>query len=130
MEIGSAILQFGGSLVAILLLAGLAYWWGLGGKPRIRDEYHARLLAGEVVYGFDPVDCSLDENGAAAVMQDHAGRIMVLKRHGSHFAGRILTGLSSAGAANGQLTINSGERRFGRVTLAVPDGQGWAKRIA
>ena len=129
MNIDGAILQFGGSLIAILLLAGLAYWLGLGGKPKIISAEHATRLAGEVVFGFDASECSIDSEGASALLSDRTGRIMVLKRHGSQFAGRILNSNSNADAKGDQLEVESGERRYGSVSMLIPNAQDWAKRV-
>ena len=51
-----------GSLVAILALAGISRWLGLGGDVRIRDEAEARRLADEAVCGFAAVDVALDRD--------------------------------------------------------------------
>ncbi|HAU22539.1 MAG TPA: hypothetical protein DCS24_08095 [Erythrobacter sp.] len=124
-----ALLQFGGFLVAILLLAALAHWMGLGGRPHIESHDQAKKLAGEVSYGFDPVDCAIDADGAGAILADSNNRVLVMKRHGSHFSGRVLTAKSDAEASNGALEIDPGERRFGTVKLKLVDSEDWANRI-
>lgn len=129
MSIDGAILQFGGSLVAILGLAGLAYWLKLGGSPRIASPEVARELAREVVFGFAAKDCAVDAKGDSALLADGSGRIMILKRHGSHFAGRILNETSDARIAGDTLVIDSGERRFGSISLRLDDCADWANRI-
>ena len=129
MSLEGVILQFGGSLVAILMLAGLAYWLGLGGKPSIASAEHARGLANEVTYGFEAIDCAIDTKGKGALLLDGRQRIMILKPHGSHFAGRILDSSANAHLKGGQILIDPGERRFGNVTLELTDGRLWMKRI-
>ena len=62
------ILQIGGSLVAILLLAWIAHRLGLGGDTRIRSEDQARELADEAVSGFEPVDIAIDRAGMRAFL--------------------------------------------------------------
>jgi hypothetical protein len=84
------VLQTGVSLVAILALAGLAWWLRLGGDPRLDSEFGVRRAAGEVEDGFAPVDVACDANGVGALARDASGRIMVIKRHGNRFAGRVL----------------------------------------
>lgn len=117
MEIPPALLQFLGSLAAILVLAWLVHRMGLGGDLRIRDEQHARELADEQVSGYEPVAIAIDRAGYGAIMRDAADRVMVLKRHGAHFAGRILTGHAESRLNQRQLTIGTDDRRFGSVTL-------------
>jgi hypothetical protein len=129
MSLDGVILQFVGSLVAILFLAGLAYWLGLGGKPSIASSEHARGLATEVTYGFDAVNCTVDAKGKGALLVDGRGRIMILKPHGSHFAGRILNASSDAYLEGDQILVDPGERRFGNVTLELSDGGLWMERI-
>ena len=73
----------GGSLVAVLLLAAIAWKLGLGGDIRIRSEDQARQLAGEAIWGFDAVAVGLDRAGIAALLRDGQGRVMLLRRHGA-----------------------------------------------
>ena len=132
------ILQFAGSLIAILLLAWLARKLGLGGAPRL--DTHSAVLdaAREAVDGFEPAGAACDSDGRAALARDHAGQIMVLKPHGSRVAGRILGPSASASLQSGGdgpvLTVDCGERTFGTVSLSLPhaqtfDAQTWADAI-
>lgn len=118
-----------GSLVAILMLAGLAWWLRLGGAPRLDSEDAVRRAAGEVEDGFDPVTSARDAEGAAALARDAAGRIMVIKRHGNRFAGRVLGADAAARVAGGQIEVDPGEARFGTVFLTIPDAEAWADAI-
>ncbi len=123
--------QTAGSLVAILALSGLAWWLKLGGTPRLDSEATVRRAAGEVEDGFDPVDIAL--NVEAALARDAQGRIMVIKRHGNRFAGRVLGPgartaiLPDPGIA--MLVVDTGEARFGKVFLALDDAPAWAEAI-
>lgn len=118
------------SLVAILLLAWIAARMRLGGDVRIRDEDHARELANEVIDGFEPVRLTLDRAHVGAMLGDAQGRVMVLRRHGSHFAGRLLTGHGGVRLDRNLLTIATGEPRFGQVTLDLgPAAQEWAASL-
>jgi hypothetical protein len=125
------LLQTAGSLVAILVLAGLARWMKLGGDLRLADEEMVRRAAGEVEDGFTPVAIAL--TAEAALARDNAGRIMVIKRHGNRFAGRVLG--HGAGARLWRdlgkiaLEVDSGEPRFGKVFLDIPDAETWADAI-
>lgn len=118
-----------GSLVAILMLAGLAWWLRLGGGPRLDSEDAVRRAVGEVEDGFDPVTSARDAQGAAALARDAAGRIMVIKRHGNRFAGRVLGADAAAWVAGGQIEVDPGEARFGTVFLTIPDAEAWADAI-
>lgn len=127
------LLQTAGSLVAILALTALAWWMSLGSTPLLRDEDAVRSAAGEVEDGFTPVTCVWDAEGYAALARDGAGRIMVIRRHGNHFAGRVLGPRAKAELTFGRfgfrLVVNPGEARFGDVALAIPDAQAWADAI-
>lgn len=129
MNIPPELLQFLGSLVAILLLAGLARWMKLGGKPRLAGEADVRAAANEAIDGYAPEAISIDSAGSAAILRDSEGRILLLKLHGNKFAGRILTPASSAHLNGERLLIESGERRFGSVALLLTDGQAWADAV-
>ncbi|WP_338467051.1 hypothetical protein RXV95_00395 [Novosphingobium sp. ZN18A2] len=123
-------LQAVASLIAILVVAWAARRMKLGGDPRIRDEDHARELANEAIDGFEPVDLALDRARVGAMLRDRRGRVMVLRRHGAHFAGRLLTDHSGVRLDRNTLTIATGERRFGTVTLDLgPAAQEWAASL-
>ncbi len=124
------LLQLGGSIAAILFLAWLAHRLGLGGDLRIRDEAHARALADEVYCGFDPVDVVIDRAGIAALLKDAQGRHLVIRQHGVQFAGRLLDRHSESRLHQGFLTIGTGEKTFGKITLNLgPDAQHWASGL-
>ena len=119
--------KLGGSIAAILLLAWTAKRMGLGGDIRIRDEDHARRLADEAICGFEPTDIVLDRAGIGALMKDAAGRHLLIRRHGAQFAGRLLDGHSDSRLDQNFLTIGTGEKAFGKVTLNLgAEAQSWA----
>ena len=119
--------KLGGSILAILLLAWTAKRMGLGGDIRIRDEDHARRLADEAICGFEPTDIVLDRAGMGALMKDTAGRHLLIRRHGAQFAGRLLDGHSDSRLDQNFLTIGTGEKSFGKVTLNLgAEAQYWA----
>lgn len=111
------LLKFGGSLVAIVALAWLARRLGLGGDLRIADEDHARALADEAICGFDPVDIAIDRAGMGALLRDAGGRVLLLRRHGTHFASRLLDSYAHARLDRNFLTLATTDTRFGSVTL-------------
>jgi hypothetical protein len=119
--------KLAGSLVAILALAGISRWLGLGGDERIRDAAQARRLADEAVCGFTAVDVAVDRAGIGALLRDAGGRQLLLRRHGSRWVGRLLDGRVEARLDRDFLTIGSGERTFGSVTLQLgAAAQVWA----
>jgi hypothetical protein len=119
--------KLGGSIIAILFLAWLARRMKLGGDIRIRDEAHARQLADEAVCGFDPVDIIIDRAGMGALMKDAQGRHLLIRRHGAQFAGRLLDGHAKSRLDQNFLTIGTGEKTFGKITLNLgAEAQYWA----
>ncbi|WP_370177291.1 hypothetical protein [Alteriqipengyuania sp.] len=124
------LLQLIGSLVAILVLAAIAWGLGLGRTAGIADEARALELAREADSGFEPASAAISSDGAAALITDDAGRIMVLRRHGAQFAARILVRGAAASRNGGVLTLDPADRRFGKVTLDLGDeAQAWVSRI-
>lgn len=119
--------KFAGSLVAILAVASLARWLDLGGDLRIRDADQARFLANAAVEGFEPVDIALDRAGIGALLRDGEGRQMLLRRHGAAWVGRLLDERTEARLDRDFLTIGTGEKAFGTVTLHLGEAAGvWA----
>lgn len=133
MDLPPLLIQTAGSLVAILALAGLAWWLRLGGAPLLDSDAAVRRAAGEVEDGFDPVAIARDAHGMAAVISDAQGRIMVIKRHGNRFAGRVLGPAARAVIWRDQrspaLEVDCGEARFGKVFLGLTEPDAWADAI-
>lgn len=124
------ILQLIGSLVAILILAGIAWALKLGAAADIASSEDAMALAQEADSGFDPIEGASSRDGEGAIAADAQGRIMVLRRHGSHFAGRLLEPGAQGLLDGAILTVATTDRRYGRVTLDLGDeAQAWAMRI-
>jgi hypothetical protein len=111
------LIKFGGSLLAILALAWLAHRLRLGGDVRIVDEAQARDLAEEAICGFEPVEIVIDRAGMGALLRDARGRVLLLRRHGTHFAGRLLDSYAHARLDRNLLTLATADQRFGSVTL-------------
>ena len=114
-------IQLGGSLVAILVLAWIAHRLRLGGDARIRSEEEARALADEALHGFEPVEIAIDRAGMGALCRDGEGRVMLLRRHGSHWASRLLDSHVHARLDRSFLTLATADRRFGSVTFDLGD---------
>jgi hypothetical protein len=121
------LLKFGGSLFAVLLLVLVAWRMGLGGDARIRSEHDACALADEALCGFTPTAIGIDRAGCAALVRDAAGRVMLIRRHGAHFAARLLDSHAHARLDRNFLTIGTAGTGFGSVTLDLGDqAQVWA----
>lgn len=131
---GAIALQLGGSLVAILLVSWLVRALGLGGDVRLRSEVEVRELARTAICAFDPVDIAIDRAGIGALLRDGAGRILLVRRHGVNFVARLLTSHHGSRLDRNFLTIDSGERMFGAVTLDLgseaPVWAGSLRRLA
>lgn len=123
------LLQFGASLIAVLALAGIAALLRLGGRARLNDEAEVASAMREVDDGFHARRCSIARGGQAAIARDPEGRIMVIKRHGNKFAGRVLTSAAYASEEVDALVVDCGETRFGSVRLALSDAPYWADAI-
>ncbi|MEO1968860.1 MAG: hypothetical protein ABGW87_09130 [Sphingomonadaceae bacterium] len=111
------LIQIFGSLVAILALAGVAARLRLGGDRRIGDEAEARRLADEAVSGFDAIDIAINRERTAALMRDAQGRVLLLRRHGAHFAGRLLNPRAEIVLSDDHVALAPADRRFGPATL-------------
>ncbi|MEO5598758.1 MAG: hypothetical protein ABIQ66_09060 [Novosphingobium sp.] len=121
------VIELGGSLLAILLLAWLARALGLGGDVRLRDRQEACELARAAVCGFEPMEVALDRAGIGALLRDRQGRIMLLRRHGAHFAARLITGHQGTRLDRNFLTLSTDDTTFGTVTLDLgAEAQAWA----
>lgn len=129
MNYSPELVQFLGSLVAILAVAGLAWWMKLGGTPELSNEKEAKAAASEAMDGFESVETAVDANGRGAILRDRSGCLLLLKQHGNKFAGRLLTHSATGRIDKGKLVVDSGERRFGVVALAIDHAQSWADRI-
>lgn len=119
--------QLAASLAGMALIAALAQLLGLGGDVRIRNEAHARDLADAALFGFTPTDIALDRAGFGALLRDDSGRVMLLRRHGVHFVGRLINDVSGARLDQNFLTIRAGNAPADTVTLDLGDkAQQWA----
>jgi hypothetical protein len=124
------LLQLGGSIIAILLVSLLAAKLKLGGDMRIVDEDHACELAEDALFGYIPVDIAIDRAGMGALLRDASGRIMLLRRHGAHFAARLLDDHGFTRLNRNFLTIANGEKQFGAFTLDLGENaQVWASSL-
>lgn len=108
----------GGSLAAVLALAGIAWALGLGGGG-IADEGEAKVAAEDALSGFAALDAVVAEDGKAALVTGVDGSVALLKLHGAQIAARRLHPPLLIARDAGIATIDSGESGFGRI--AIPD---------
>jgi hypothetical protein len=111
------LLKLAGSIAAILFIAWLARFLRLGGDVRIRSEEQAREIANETCCGFDPVEIAIDKAGIGALLRDAEGRHLLVRRHGVQWAGRLLDRHNDSRLDQNFLTVGTGEKTFGSVTL-------------
>ena len=100
-----------------MFIAWFARFLRLGGDVRIRSEEQAREIANETCCGFDPVEIAIDKAGIAALLRDAEGRHLLVRRHGVQWAGRLLDRHNDSRLDKNFLTVGTGEKTFGSVTL-------------
>jgi hypothetical protein len=117
-----------GSLAAVPTLAGLGWVLKLGRDKRIERPEEAAAAVEAALAGFRAANAVVGSDGAAALVVDGAGRVAVCKRHGARLAVREVVWRNIRATAGG-LLVDSGERRFGAVTVAGVDALD-VKRLA
>ena len=117
--------QLLGSLGAIALLIVLVRAGRLGTSPSFGSEADVREAAVSVLDDFDAAEIAIDERGTAALLADRTGRVLLLRAHGAHVAGRLLAAPACATLAGDDLIVDPADPRFGRVRLAVAEPQRW-----
>ena len=109
-------IQLGGSLIAILMLAGLARLLGLGRTPPITDPDLAAREAEAMLSGFEAGEAIVASDGAAALVHGRDGSVAVLKRHGAHLAARRVSAEAVHETPDGW-RVDTGEALFGAVLV-------------
>ncbi|KEO87758.1 hypothetical protein EH31_06275 [Erythrobacter longus] len=122
-------LQFLVSLIAILALFALARAMKLGGQPKLTDKGSVAFAAGEVEDGYVAERVAIARGGDAALARNAEGRIMVIKRHGNRFAGRVLTPEAKVREEVDAIIIDCDDVRFGKVRLSIDDPGIWVDAI-
>ena len=118
------------SLIFVLGLYGLSRMLGLGGDVRLTGPDHARALAEATVAGFDPVTITLDRARIGALVRGRDGRVMLIRRHGARFVGRVLTSHEGVRLDRTTLTLDTEDRAFGTLTLDLGiEAQNWAASL-
>ena len=108
-------LQLGGSIAAVLVLAGIAWALGLG-RASIADEAEAMRAAEDALSGFEAIHAVVGSDGRAALVYGVAGKIALLKMHGAWPAVRLVSP-EAVRETTDDLVVDSGERLFGRVLV-------------
>ena len=118
------------SLVLVLGLYALARALRLGGDVRIADAAHAARLAAAAVPGFVAQDIVLDRARIGALVRDGTGRVLLIRRHGARFVGHELTSHAGIRLDRHTLTLETGDRQFGTLTLDLgAEAQIWAASL-
>ena len=112
----AALIQIGGSIVAILVLAAIACGLRLGGGT-IAGEAQAMADAEAILSGFEAERAVVASDQLAALVHGRDGSVALLKIHGARVAGRRLNPPLDARPSPEGLVVASGERRFGNVLL-------------
>ncbi|MDM7955904.1 hypothetical protein [Blastomonas sp.] len=105
-------------LAAILAVAGLV-WLLQMGDSRIGDADDAARIAEEQIAGFESGPVLMSSDGEAALVEGTDGRIVILKRHGAHCAGRVLQKPLRVHRCSEEWRVETGDPRFGQVSLAL-----------
>ena len=107
------------SLVSFaIILAVTALVRGLRlGEVRLQSRAQACDWAAKNVPFFAPVDAIISEDGQGALVCDAAQQIVLIKRHGSKFAGRLLTRPLDIERKGPIWCVGSGDRQFGWVSM-------------
>ena len=114
------LLIIAGSLLAVLALAALVRWMGLG-QVKLASEQEAQLLAEDMLSGFKAREIFMSSDGASAALIGHDGSIGLLKQHGAHFAARKIPKPVMVAPDNGKICIDSGEASYGSITLKLTE---------
>ncbi|MEM1053293.1 MAG: hypothetical protein AAGI28_14480 [Pseudomonadota bacterium] len=123
------IAQFIGSLAAILALYALATALKLGGQPILKDEDSVRFAASEVEDGFCAESIAIARGSESALTADAEGRIMLIKRHGNRFTGRILDRHARVREEVDAIIVDCGDAQFGEVRLSLDQPSIWVDAI-
>lgn len=111
------------SLAAILAVAGLVWLLQLG-ESKIGDAQDAARIAEEQIAGFQSGPVLMSDDGEAALIEGTDGRVVILKRHGAHCAGRVLQKPLRVHRCSEGWKVETGDPRFGHVALALSKQDG------
>lgn len=129
LDVPPQLAQFLASLGAILALAYVARRLGLGTASVLAGPDEAARVFDEVCPGFRAVQSAIDRDGKGAIARDAQGHVLVVRQHGSQFAGRLLAPASRTRIEGDALVVETGERRFGAVSLHLANPLDWARAV-
>ena len=132
-DVGPVLVQVATTLVSLVMILGLyalARSLRLGGDQRIADADHAKRLAEETWPGFAATEVTLDRARIGALVRNAEGRVMLIRRHGARFVGRELTTHDGIRLDRHTLTLETGDRQTGTLTIDLgADAQIWAASL-
>lgn len=132
-DIGPALIIGAQTLVSVIMVVALwlfARALRLGGDVRISDKAHAAHLAEAALTGFHAEDITLDRARIGALVRDGEGRILLIRRHGARFVASELTSHAGIRLDRHTLTLETGDRQFGTLTLDLgAEAQIWAASL-
>lgn len=117
------------SLAAVITLVLIVRAMRLGASPALDGPDDARRAAASVADDFDAIDMAVDRNGTAALLLDRKGRVLLLRAHGAHIAGRFLDAAASARLQGDALVVDPADRRFGPAHLHLAEPERWQKVV-
>ncbi len=106
-----------GSLAAILVLAGIAWFLRLGRDVRIEGPEAAADAADQALPDFATLNAVVGADGAGALAVTRDGRVAAIKRHGARMAVREVA-WDAVRATSAGMLVETGERQFGTVLVA------------
>lgn len=111
-------MTLGGSLLGVLVLAGVA--WGLGlGRIKPITPTEAADMAELRLTAFQARETWVSEDGAGALILG-GGEAALIKRHGADYALRRLPLPLNIHGDDDAVTIETGEMLYGPVRLLLP----------
>lgn len=105
-----------GSLLVIFAVTALVRWMRLG-EVALENRQQAFDWAERNIPFFTASEAIVSEDGQGALVMDDAGRVVLVKRHGSKFAARLIEQPIDAERDGPIWCIGSGDRQFGRVRM-------------
>jgi len=125
-------LELIGSLAAVLALAAMVWFLGMGKTPKIENAGEAERLARDAQSGFVPLETALSRDGSAALIAGAQNDFVLLRGHGAKIVARVLHSAPPAAREDGLLVIRTGERLFGdlRLDLGQQEAARWHHSLA
>lgn len=117
------------SLAAVIILVLVVRAMRLGTSPVLGGPDDARRAAALVADSFDAANIAVDRDGTAALLADGEGRVLLLRAHGAHVAGRFLEASASARLEGETLVVDPADRRFGPVHLHLAEPERWKNLV-